>query len=188
LAKVPDELLEGVDWNKRFQRLVVYARRRLGSNVPLEEAEDVAGEAIRRFLDPHYAGWDPEREPSLERHLGSIVNGLLRNRIRAKATTAEVGHDFTSSPIMAVVSSPVPDPEARSTDSSLARRAFKLLEDELKGDEHAENVLLLECDGISEPKEQAEALGLPIGTVYKARFRLGVARDTVRRRMLGELP
>jgi hypothetical protein len=187
LAKVPDELLDGVDWNKRFQRLVVFVHRMLGANVPLEEAEDVAGEAIRRFLDPEYAGWDPEREPSLERHLGSIVNGLLRNRIRVKATTHEVAHDFASSPVMAVVSSPAPDPEDRAMDRSLARRARELLENELRGDEDAEGVFLLEIDGISEPKEQAQALGLPIAKVYKARFRLGLAREAVRRRMLGEL-
>lgn len=185
MAKVSDQLLEAIDWNRTFQRLVVYAHRRSGCRMPLSEAEDVAAKAICQFLDPEYADWDPERQTLLLK-LGSIVNGLLRNRTRTKATSAVLAVDFMSSPVAVLAASESPGPETRAMDGSEARRAFKLLEEELKGDECGENVLLLECDGMTEPRMQAEALGMPIGTIYKARYRLGRARETVRRRMQSE--
>ena len=149
-------LLEAIDWNRTFQRLVVYAHRRSGCRMPLSEAEDVAAKAICQFLDPEYADWDPERQTLLLK-LGSIVNGLLRNRTRTKATSAVLAVDFMSSPVAVLAASESPGPETRAMDGSEARRAFKLLEEELKGDECGENVLLLECDGMTEPRMQAEA-------------------------------
>lgn len=187
MAKVPDELLQGVDWNKVFRRLVVYAHRKLGARASLAQAEDLAADAVQRFFDPKYANWDPEHCPSLDWHLGSIVNGILRNRVRRKSTTHEMPHDLTSSPAVLAAVCPDQSPESRSSNGSDARRALELLEHELKGDEYGEGVLLCELDEISEPRDQAEALGVPITTVYKARHRLGQARGAVRDRMRGEV-
>lgn len=182
---MPDELLEGVDWKDTFRRLVLYAHRKLGHQVPLAEAEDMAGEALRQFLDPEYADWDPARQ-TLPMKLGSIVNGLFQNRTRIKRTDNEIGHDFTSPTATLPTTSPELGPDARALSRAEGRRALTLLEEELKGHDHAESVFLLECDGVSDCKEQAAALCLPIGTVYKARHRLGQAREAVRQRMQGE--
>ncbi len=120
MAKVPDELLEGVDWAKIVQRLVLYAHRKLGHQVPLAEAEDMAGEAIRQFLDPEYADWDPARQ-TLEMKLGSIVNGLFQNRSRVKRTNSEISHDFTATTPEQATTSSEPGPEARARSAKKER-------------------------------------------------------------------
>ena len=88
-----------LDWADIFGRLVLFAfRRRQLRGVPgsLADAEDLAAEAIRRLFDLNYAPWDPAREPDLLRHLGSTVNGLLSNEMRAarvKLERAVLAHD-----------------------------------------------------------------------------------------------
>jgi len=55
----------------------------------LADAEDIAAEAVRRLLDSDYAGWDPNLEPDILRHLGSTVNGLISNESRAARLRVE---------------------------------------------------------------------------------------------------
>ena len=71
------ELPEGIDWGDMFKRLFAYGTGQMRLNP--SDAEQVAQEAIRRFLDPMYADWDQKKEPSLLLHLGSIFNGVARN-------------------------------------------------------------------------------------------------------------
>lgn len=186
VPKVSDEVLEGQDWNRVFQRLTLYTYRRLGSRATIDLAQDVAAEAIRQFLDPDYAEWDQEKEPSLQRRLGSIVNGLLRNWRRDKATNVEVLHDFVDA-VPQKVPSGLSSPEARSAAASDGRRALDLLLEQLDGDEHGQSILLLECDGVDEPKEQAAQLNVALPIVYKARYRLSRAREAVKQRLQGEV-
>src|SRR5579859_6882282 len=76
-----DQAIADADWSRIHARVVAYAFARCRSRAL---AEDLAQGAIRCVLDPAYAEWDPQKQPSLARFLGSVVNGLLRNeRVRA---------------------------------------------------------------------------------------------------------
>ena len=67
--------LEDLDWDRIYPRLVEYARRRLGAGWTLDDAEDVAQQAIEMLFNPRLKSWDPA-EKEIEQHLGSTVNGL----------------------------------------------------------------------------------------------------------------
>lgn len=185
MALVPEQILKQTDWSAEFRRTVDYARALLGSAASLSDAEDLAAESFGIFFDPEYSDWAPN-EPSLHKKLGSIVNGVLRNRRRHKPTTDEIATDFTATAFAGAVASQCSGPEERAQNMSEAARALVLMQHEIKGEEHAESVFLLECDDISEPQEQADALGLSIGIIYKARHRLRSARLAVKQRMQSE--
>lgn len=85
------------------------------------------------------------------------------------------------------VPSGLSSPEARSAAASDGRRALDLLLEQLDGDEHGQSILLLECDGVDEPKEQAAQLNVALPIVYKARYRLSRAREAVKQRLQGEV-
>ena len=55
--------LDGIDWGELFERLCAYGMGKMRLNPA--DAEQVAQEALRRFLDPEYAGWDRQKEPDL---------------------------------------------------------------------------------------------------------------------------
>src|SRR5688572_17081193 len=81
-TKLSSTFMGSCDWREVARRLTLFAFRRLGSGAQRSDAEELAQEALRRFLDPNYAGWDVAVEPDLLRHLGSIVNGLISNRVK----------------------------------------------------------------------------------------------------------
>lgn len=158
-----DDALEQVDWASTLRRLTLYAKRRLGTEVTIEEAEDIAAEAVRQMLDPTYRGWDPQREQLLW-HLQSNVNGLISNRRRKKALSEERLHDFSAKPDVGM--SPAPDPLPSISLADLARHATAL------GDHLAAAVVAAAIQGSSSPKEVALSLGVPAQKVYDARQRL----------------
>lgn len=83
MKEVPD----GIDWGDVFERLCAYGMGRMRLNPA--DAEQVAQEALRRFLDPAYAAWDRAKEPNLLRHLGSIFNGIVRDMRTKRAFNRE---------------------------------------------------------------------------------------------------
>src|ERR1700733_2425871 len=75
------------DWEEIGRRLTLHAYGRIYKR-SWETAEDIAQEAIARFLDAAYASWDRARHPDLFDCLGHIVNGLAVNHLRKKAFRA----------------------------------------------------------------------------------------------------
>lgn len=175
-----EELLENAPWAKITERLTEYAYCKLGFK-DLAEAENIACEAIAKLLEK-----GPKAGVPLPVQLGSIVNGIVSNRWRTKSVTQVKPRDFSSPRVAGSIASPTPSQEERLLLKDEARRALKLLDEEIRGDEQAESVLLLEYEGFERPDEQAAQLDLPKATIYKARFRLGQARQRVRSRMQGE--
>jgi hypothetical protein len=172
--------LESIDWPDVIRRLTVFAMKRLGSRGSLADAEDLAGQAIRQFLDPDYASWNPEEEPDLLRHLGSILNGVLNNSLRRKALGVERPLDTPEASRVAVED---PSAQRRVIAREQAGRAIRLLSERIVGDDLVESVFLLELDGIDIPSEQAIELDRPVAEIYKARRRLGAHREAVRRQL-----
>ncbi len=123
--------LDSIDWPNVFARLTLFAMKRLGSRGSLADAEDLAGEAIGRFIDPEYAAWKPEVEPDLLKHLGSILNGILNNRLRSKALEVERPLD---TPGASRLASEEPSAERRMVADQDADRALRLLSERMVGD------------------------------------------------------
>jgi hypothetical protein len=158
-----------------YKQLVVYASRR--HRLEPEDAKQVAQEALRRFFDPEYADWDPEKYPTILRFLGSIVNGIVSDmRKRARFASDRSVEALPESTLL----HRVPSPEDRVLDAALGRQAVSMLLENAQGDRVVEDVCLQMLEGNDGAASQASALGLPIRTVYEARRRLESMRMKVR--------
>ena len=175
-----------LNWADIFRRLVLFAFRRRqlrGSPGSLADAEDLAAEAIRRLFDSQYVAWDPTREPDLMRHLGSTINGLLSNELRAARVKVEQSLSVPSV-LRSAEQAAAEDPQLDG--AADCRRAMSLLETRVANDEVISQVLLLEEEGVTKPAVQAAQLHLEVDVIYKARRRLAQHREAVRRELNGE--
>lgn len=163
-----DDALETQDWKKIIKRLTAYAKRKLGRNGKIQDAEEIASEAIRQVLDPEYRDWKPE-ECDLLWHLQSNVNGILSNRWRTKSKTEERLRDFKKE---------TSDERFHADDNTVARIANAQALDKAldlaiaANDELAQAVIMEANEGLLEPQEVATKLGVAVGKVYEARRRL----------------
>jgi len=170
----PDELakvLAAQDWVVITKRIVLFAHRRLGCR-SIEMARDVAQEALTRVWDPEYADWDPSKEPSLVRHLGSVVNGIIRNLNVSQRERVERPH---SPDALEQAVDEGGKPTADGGSPSARIDACKILDRFLERtaeDKLASGIILLMADGVDKPSEQAVSLGVPVKDVYNARRRL----------------
>jgi hypothetical protein len=177
---------DSLDWADIFRRLVLFAfRRRQGRGITgsLADAEDIAAEAIRRLLDSDYAGWDPNLEPDLLRHLGSTVNGLISNESRAARLKMERSLSDPSVFRSAERSAASGD---KMDETDECQRALRLLEARVAGDELMKGLLSLENGGVTKPAMQATQLRVSVDVIYKARRRLARHREAVRRELEGK--
>jgi hypothetical protein len=174
-----------LDWADIFGRLVLFAfRRRQLRGVPgsLADAEDLAAEAIRRLFDSNYAPWDPAREPDLLRHLGSTVNGLLSNEMRAARVKLELSLSVPSV-LESAEQTAAADAHPDAVDDY--HHAMSLLEARIANDEIASQLLSLEEEGVTKPALQAVQLKLEVAAIYAARRRLARHCQAVRRELNG---
>ena len=174
-----------LDWADIFSRLVLFAFRRRqlrGVAGSLADAEDLAAEAIRRLFDSNYAPWDPAREPDLLRHLGSTVNGLLSNEIRAARVKLERS---LSVPSVLESAEQFSAADAHPDGADDYRHAILLLEARIANDEIASQLLLLEEEGVTKAALQAAQLKLDVAAIYAARRRLARHCQAVRRELNG---
>ena len=175
------------DWADIFRRLVLFAYRRRqsrGAQGALADAEDLAAEAIRRLLDSNFADWNRDAEPDLLRHLGSTVNGLLSNELRAARVKVERSLSDPTINQMAEQSAAMPGRSIEEVDEN--RRMLSLLEARVAPDNLVSRLMQLEEKGITKPASQAEQLKVAIDVVYKARRRLARHRDAVRKELAAE--
>lgn len=170
-----EKLLAGQDWSAITMKLVAFAHRRLGRR-SLETAKEVAQEALTRIWDPKYKDWDPHVEPSLLKHLGSVVNGIVRNMHTAPGVRAEVLQD----PVVLVQTAEPGASDGRGVDGKLDAGKFldRLLEKAVD-DELVTEVIFLMSDSVDRPKEQAEKLNRPVREIYNANRRLVDYRSAV---------
>ena len=177
---------DSVNWADIFRRLVLFAFRRRqvrGITGSLADAEDIAAEAIRRLLDSDYAGWDPNLEPDLLRHLGSTVNGLISNESRAARLKVERS---LSDPAVLRSAERVTASGDKLEVSDECQRALRLLEERVADDQLMKRLLSLENGGVSKPATQATQLRVSVEVIYKARRRLARHREAVRRELEGQ--
>jgi hypothetical protein len=177
---------QNLDWADTFSRLVLLAfRRRQFRGLPgsLAEAEDLAAEAIRRLFDSNYKPWDPVREPDLLRHLGSTVNGLLSNDMRAARVKRKRS---LSLPLVLQSAEQTATLDADPDAADSYRHAMSLLEARLAKDEIASQLLWLEEEGVTKAALQAAQLKMDVAAIYSARRRLARHCQAVGRELKGK--
>ena len=164
-----EELLAEQDWDAITTQLVAFAFRRLHRR-SLETAKEIAQEAITRIWDRGYKAWNPEEQPSLLEHLGSVVNGIIRNQYTAAGTRAEYLREPER---IARLADKTGTPYGGREDQRIDAGAFlSTIHARLACDSVAGQVLLSIADGIDRPREQAEYLKRPVGDIYNAKRRL----------------
>jgi DNA-directed RNA polymerase specialized sigma24 family protein len=169
--------LAGVDVPALFKRMSLYAARRLGKRATLEEGEDLAAEALRQLYDPEFKDWDPTKQ-SIEDFLGSTINGLVQNRRRRKAPQLlEGAEDLEAVAGQSSAASPAEVVE-RKLDG---REAMNRLLESIKDDPLVTEIVMLQLDGVEDPKIQAERFGRPRKDIYNARRRLETHLEALRR-------
>ena len=152
------------DWNSIYKRLVAYG---IGHHrLSLEDAEQVAQEALGRFFDPLYAKYEPQAHGDILRFLGSTVNGLVVNQQRRDAGSADW---FVRSGALVETE---PSPEDYAIAAEHAHIVLEKLKQRTTGDPLAQQIITKTLDGVHGAADQAEALGVSIEEVYRARRRI----------------
>lgn len=157
---------EGQEWDIILKRLTVYTHRRLGRRARLQDAEDIAMQAITRVMDPEYRDWDPAKS-SLLWHLQSEVNGIVKNLRRTRSRTEEVITDPTGRNMQIEYHSGIVD---RINAGDILTAVLEIIVE--RHDEVAEQVFTQALSGIVAAKDVATACSMTIGQVNEARRRL----------------
>jgi hypothetical protein len=84
-----------------------------------QNAEDLCAETVARALDPRYQGWDRDQYPTAGAFLGSVMNGIARNRRRSSYDANRAPLDEESS---RQVPAPRADPEGQLAMVALDRK------------------------------------------------------------------
>lgn len=167
-ADVVAEKLASQDWEAVTKRLLVLARARLRTD-SLERAKEVVQEALTRIWDPAYKDWNPTEQPDLLEHLGSVVNGIIRN---IHASPVERGTRVHEPDVVDKIAESVRPGHARLDERVHAREVMSMLLKRTENQARVFEVLLLMSEGIDKASVQAQKLGCPVTEVYKARRRL----------------
>ncbi len=166
--KLSTEAVNSVDWQDVYLRLTLYAHGRLfdtSEGLP----ESLANEAITTLFDPvSTVQWDYESDPSPLRVLGSIINGLVRNRVRKKALTEETLSDDVHSET-GYAEGYAPSQQDRLIAVDLRRKILSRVLDLSDGNDLVQEITMLAEDGIIDAADQAERLGVSALHIYEAR-------------------
>ncbi len=150
------------------KKLFLYAYR-LTQNLP--DAKELAQDGMTAAIDPQRSPWDPDRQPNLLLHIGSVMNSLVANGRRAAGR-----HPFTPyDPHKDERADPAPTPEEQLLNAEVLAEFDRRLEElraRLTGDGLALGVLDLHCESVDAAAEQASRLGCDVMDVYRARERL----------------
>jgi DNA-directed RNA polymerase specialized sigma24 family protein len=176
-----EALLQAQDWSAIHLRLVAYTRRRLRGN-SIETSKEIVQEALTRLWDSNYTAWNPVEQPDLVRHLGSVVNGLIRNHHSSAAERTTVSTFSTNG----VPEAPLEGPARHRVDGDVdrtieGRRVVDRLLTHLADKEKIlTDLLMLFSTGTDKAADQAVELGIPVAVVYSARRRFDAELKVVR--------
>lgn len=172
------EAAKAIDWNDVYKRLVVHGLKALG--LAVEDAKQVAQEALRRYFDPQYANWEPTKYPTLLLFLGSTMNGIASDIRQRKGY---LGERPTRDGVLPDIVTPAASPEDRVVAANFARVAVGKLLERASADELVQNIVLKMVEGIDTAAEQAVALGVNVKEIYNARERLKIHVASVKAEM-----
>jgi hypothetical protein len=93
--------------------------RAMGHTRHPQNAEDLYADTLARALDPRYQGWDRDEYLTAGAFLGSVMNGLARNRRRSSYSARRADLDEQNPPH---VPAPAADPEGQLAMVALDRK------------------------------------------------------------------
>jgi hypothetical protein len=137
----------------------------------LADAGELAQEGMTRAIDPKESPWDPEKQPSLVLHVGSLMNSLAANRRRGEKRHKSVSYK----PKLDARVDPDPTPEEQAERVEDLARLQGWMNDllaRLAGDTIALGKIKLMREGIDDAAEQAARLGCTTKDVYRANERI----------------
>ena len=185
IAKIPEEVLAKQNWPDLIARLTAVAHRRLPA-ASIEDARQLAKEAVRVFLDPESTvTWDYEKEPDPSWCLGSILNGLLRNHFRRGSTRSEEAAETEALVATADASADRDRAERQIIARDLLQKVLSRVYEMSAGDSVVQDIALLADEGLFEIEQQMEKLKVPKARLYEARRRFTERVRIARRELEG---
>jgi hypothetical protein len=149
------------------------------------DASDLVQEAIRKTLDPNVSPWKPEKQPSLLRHLGSLMNSAASHQRRdARARRFIPFASENDGPQKAIrgrgpTAAPMQAAEPNAEEGALAQEDGKRIDDRLArlrlrlaGDAIALGKIDLHAEGVDDAAAQAARLGCTVREIYRAAERI----------------
>jgi len=137
----------------------------------LADARELAQEAMTSAIDPAGSPWDPDTEPDLLFHVGSLMNSAAANRRRG-----ERRHPFIHyKPEKDLRLDPAPTAEdlmVQEDDVAELERRMADLRDSLAGDDIALGKIDLLYRGIEDAASQAKLLGCSVTDIRRATERI----------------
>jgi hypothetical protein len=164
-TKLNSPLDGDTDWAEVFRRLTLFAHRRLGVGADLARAEELASEAISRFLAVDRGARAQMGSLNLTHDLGSIVETLLSDH-RAPCAVGDAERFRQQPPGQRAPTA------QRDSDAVALSSPISLLAKGIAGDRLMEGIVLLSLEGILDASAQAVHLISPITEIYEARKRL----------------
>jgi DNA-directed RNA polymerase specialized sigma24 family protein len=164
--------------DERLRKKIFVHAYKLTGNLP--DAKDLAQQGMSRAIDPKRSPWDPDKQPSLLLHIGSLMNGLARNKRRGDGRHRAETYDTTDD------LHPASEPtalERMESAEELARLEYwmDLLLARLEGDTLALDKIGLVCQGIDGAAEQAARLKCTVKDIYRANERIAYHVERVKR-------
>jgi DNA-directed RNA polymerase specialized sigma24 family protein len=146
----------------------------------LEDAKDLAQTGIAKVIDPEDSPWDPDKQPNLLLHVGSVMNGLARNTNRGHARHPTVAYEPARDP--RPDGAPTPEEQfAHAEDLARLQGWLDKLLVRLAGDSIALGKIDLMRDGIDDAAEQAKRLRCSVEDIYRANERIAYHASIVKR-------
>ena len=164
--------------DERLRKKIVAHAYTLTRNV--QAAKELAQEGIVKAIDPEDSPWDPEKQPSLLNHIGSLMNSMAWNRRRG-----EERHPATVyKPQKDQRPDPAPMALERMTDAEDVARYedwLDRLRERLAGDTLALDKIRLVYEGIEDASVQAERLHCSVQEIYRANERIAYHAELVKK-------
>jgi hypothetical protein len=176
-ARSAKELLER---DERLRKKIFLHAYSLTRNVA--DANELAQDGIARAIDPAASPWDPDEQPDLLLHVGSLMNSAMANRRRG-----EQRHPFSPYEVEEDLRvDPAPTAEDRlvqEDDISRLERQMHDLRARLAGDDLAlaKIDLMYAHPEIDDAASQAAKLGCSVTEIRRANERIAYHAERIRR-------
>jgi DNA-directed RNA polymerase specialized sigma24 family protein len=155
------------EWRQLREVVLTYAYKQTKARA---RADEVTHEAFARWMTTRK--WNPEKEPSLAKHLMKIVKSLLSHEYTSKRGEYELQAGIEQSTVGGTAA---PSAEAMSLEKGEAERSrraaaarLQALREMLTGLELELQLIDLTAEGIDDRGEQAKTTGRTRDQVYEA--------------------
>jgi hypothetical protein len=162
--------------DKRLRKRVLAYAYKLTHHVA--DAKDLAQQAMARASDPERSPWDPDKQPSLLDHIGSLMNSDVANKRRGdkRHPTTPYEDEVSSRLAPSALDRMIGDEEV-----DRYRRWMAMLRTRLAGDDVALGKIDLMYQGTDGAAEQADILKCTIDDIYLANRRIAYQVELVKK-------